>query len=234
MRAAVRDLTLKALQQRELTLDQIRKGPAQRHRRRDSRRGQARDQGREGAFRYGCRHGRRAAQGGPGEQRRAAQADGRRLRLRRLQPEAGARRAGKARGRIPPEHRAGDRQCRREDQGAVGPGAGEDEAVRHRHGHAGGVNPAGLRKAGTGGDARAARDGLQDGVSAHAELRDPGERDPDRHVRRVWEASRCCQAKGEANDGAQDHKAAKRTAGKPAKRKATTKRAERQPTRKSR
>ena len=74
---------------------------------------------------------------------------------------------------------------RREDQGAVGPRAGADQAVGHRHRHAGRVDDAGIRKAGTGGNARAARDGLQDRASAHAELRDPGQRNTDRHVRGI-------------------------------------------------
>ncbi len=54
---------------------------------------------------------------------------------------------------------------------------------RHRRGPAGRVDDARVREARTGGDAHAARDGLQDRASAHAELRDPGQRDIDRDVR---------------------------------------------------
>jgi len=71
VRVAVRDLTLKALNNAS-SPGSDRKGPPKRRRRGDARCGKARDQGREGAFRYRGRHGRRVTQGGSGEQRCAA------------------------------------------------------------------------------------------------------------------------------------------------------------------
>ena len=119
-----------------------------------------------------------------------------------------------------------------------------DEAVRHRHGHPGGIDHARLRKTGTGGNACAARDELQDGASAHAELRHPGERHTDRNVRGVGGQARRVDRQNEDGEGPQDHegrqertaksaKSAKRATAKTAKRPKPAKRAKKTAIRKS-
>jgi hypothetical protein len=133
--------------------------------------------------------GRRAPQSRRGEQRRLAEAERRGVRLRRLQPQAGAQRAGEARGRVPAWHHGDGSERGRQDQRALGARAREDEGVRHREGaHAAADACAAMQSKHKRPCARSARRDSRR-VSALTELRDPGQRGGiDRDVRRIgWQ-----------------------------------------------
>ena len=219
VRVAVRDLTLKALQQRELTLEQIRKvlrsvteGVSLGVGKREVKVEKALSDtvaGMDDALRKAVEASNLALHRMTGEGYDYEDSNLKRA-LDELEHLEDAFLAS-----IVSASEAGERI----DQGALAARARQDQGVRHRHRQAGGGNPSGLREAYAGGHARTARDGFQDGASRHAELRHPRQRNTDRHVpgtrcrEGCSEDERSARAQGRQADTGQDRDPVEGTGG---------------------